>query len=94
MPDEPLGRLAVLFAMQRWLGKFGGEYQPLHGRAWRRFRELFLRTHDVRVPEGYRMAGRYDDWLRDRLPRKVEDVELVERIHAATAYDDEAKPTL
>ena len=94
LPDDPLARLAILFALQRWLGKWGGEYEPLHGRTWRRFRELFLLTHAVRVPREYRFGHWYEDWKRERLPRAAEDVSLAERIHAETKYDDDAKPPL
>lgn len=94
LPDDPLRRLAILFALQRWLGKWGGEYEPLHGRTWRRFRELFLVTTDVEVPERYRMSKWYEPWEREWLPRAATDVAFIARIHAGMTYDDEAKPTL
>lgn len=93
LPDDPLQRLAILFALQRWLGKWGGEYEPLHGGTWRRFRELFLVTTDVEVPFKYRMSKWYAPWEREWRPHAAEHIELVARIHAATAYDDDAKPT-
>ena len=60
-PESREERLAVFFALQRYLGKWGGEREPSNGKCWRVFRTLFLDLHDAEIPERYRKAEYVDD---------------------------------
>lgn len=92
IPDLPEEQLTLFFLLQRYLGKWGGERSPEHGRDWRHFRELFLKTHAYEVPSRYRTDEWYERWEREYLPDASRHVARVRRVHETTAYDDDAGP--
>jgi hypothetical protein len=86
-PEGREERLAVFFALQRYLYKWGGEYEPREGKCWRVFRTLFLDLHDAEIPARFRLAEYAEKWDRMDHDRAVA---VVRRIHEMTAYDDDA----
>ena len=87
-----LDQLAHFFLLQRFLGKWGGEYEPLNGKYWRAFRSLFLLVHSYEMPEHYRLQPYYEEWEREYHPHLEQCVALVRYVHEHTPYDDKAPP--
>ena len=89
LPDDSLERMCMLFMLQRYLCKWGGEYEPHHGRAWRLYRTLFLSVGDLPVPPPHSC-----DVDRSRPPWRdgvnTESIACVRRIHTAIIYNDDA----
>lgn len=86
--DEPNLQMAQFFHLQRYLGKWGGEHEPLHSRAWRLFRALFLTVVNHPVPPEFQFPEYYTEWLHNYEPYRAQCIELVKHIHDTTAYDD------
>src|SRR5258705_11640185 len=63
-PESREERLTVFFGLQRYLYKWGAEYEPRNGKCWRSFRTLFLDLHDAEIPERFRRAEYADEWDR------------------------------
>lgn len=84
--------MALFFFLQRFLMKWGGEYEPPNGRYWRAFRNLFLITNQYEIPERYRNGEYYLTWEREYLPKREEQVAYIASIHKSTSYDDNAPP--
>ncbi|MCU0570074.1 MAG: hypothetical protein MUF49_26310 [Oculatellaceae cyanobacterium Prado106] len=83
-----LDLLATFFLLQRFLYKWGGETLPKTSPHWRAFRQLFLETCSVEVPERYR-AGAYEArWLYDIFPRIDSYRAIIEQIHTQTNYQN------
>jgi hypothetical protein len=79
-------KMVALFAMQRYLYKWGGEYQVRQSRIWQQFRELFLNVADCEVPEPYRDDQLYARWRDEFVPRLQECIRMVREIHETTEY--------
>lgn len=94
MPHVSNERLALFFTLQRFLMKWGGEYEPKHGRYWRAFRTLFLACVDLDVEPRYCYEDYWETWRQRYQPRLAQCRALVQRIHQTMAYDDNAAPTL
>jgi hypothetical protein len=93
---SPIERMTMLFLMQRYLYKWGGEYLPKNGRAWQVFRQLFLMTCRDEVPEAYRPRGTpgYDDWAETWGGAIVKAEAAVRRVHESTKYDPFAQSVI
>jgi hypothetical protein len=85
-----LDLLATLFLLQRFLYKWGGDSLPKTSLEWKAFRQLFLDTCRVEVPERYRAKEWEVGWLYNILPRLDYFRALIERTHFQTAYEDES----
>lgn len=72
-----LDNLAVFFSLQRWLHKWGGEYEPETSRNNIAFRELFLELCQADIPEEFRHEECWKRWRQEFLPRQEECVEVV-----------------
>lgn len=79
-------KMLTLFAMQRYLYKWGGEYQVRQSRIWQQFRELFLSVADCEVPEPYRDEQLYPRWCQEFVPRLQECIHVVREIHESSEY--------
>jgi hypothetical protein len=88
-PEE---QLTLFFLLQRFLYKWGGEYEPRHGWYWRLFRSLYLLVYDYPVAAEYRHGEYTDRWDAEYRPRLGECVALVRRMHEQTQYDDSGAP--
>ena len=82
-------KLTAFFRLQRYLCKWGGEYLSQRSVTWRAFRQLFLDTADLPIPDAYRMRDWYEDWATDFAPRRDECVALVAEIHRRTDYAED-----
>lgn len=87
-------QMTVFFALQRFLFKWGGEYEPRNGKCWRAFRSLFLQVSECKVPERYQHPGYTAEWKRKYEPELAQWVALVQQIHETITYDDSAKPAV
>ena len=92
VPSAPLMQMTMLHHLQRYLMKWGGEHEPLNGKQWRCFRELFLQTAHYAVPLAYQHPHYYRLWLHNFEPCREQAVDAVRRAHESTAYDDNAPP--
>ncbi len=90
IPEEPLIRMTHFFLLQRYLHKWGGEFEPGHGECWRLFRTLFLLIANEAVPLPYRFSDRYESWLHNFEPLTNECVALIRSLHKGLDYDDKA----
>jgi hypothetical protein len=81
-----LDLLATFFLLQRFLYKWGGDSLPRTSLVWRAFRQLFLDTCDVEVPERYRTAEWESRWLYNILPRIDAYRSMIEKTHVQTNY--------
>jgi hypothetical protein len=88
----PLDKLALFFLLQRYLGKWGGERLTQRSIEWKAFRQLFLDTADVEVPEAFK-PREWDTqkWEYRIKPRLWECVETVAAVHAKTRYNKPRK---
>lgn len=93
LPEDPLVQMAVFFHLQRYLMKWGGEHEPLHGQKWRFFRTLFLAVVNQPVPLEFQHAEIYSSWLHNYEPCREQVIETVRCVHDSTEYDDSALPT-
>ena len=84
----PLEVLALFFASQRFLSKWGGETLPDTHPYWWKYRELFLRAVDTQVPIEYRHGEWWLEWKLRYEPRCDECVEIVAATHRRTTYDE------
>jgi hypothetical protein len=91
-PETEAAQLATLFMLQRYLYKWGGEYEPKHGGYWRAFRSLFLHTHLYVVPDEFRHREYAERWDQVYRPFLDAAVGVVLRIHEKTRYVDDAEP--
>lgn len=64
-PEDDLESLAAFFALQRFLGKWGGEYLTPHSNEHIVFRLLFLHLYRVEIPEEFRHREFYYVWERE-----------------------------
>lgn len=94
VPENPLLQMAAFFHLQRYLMKWGGEHEPLHGRKWRLFRTLFLAVVNRPVPPEFQLPDRYAAWLHNYEPYREQCIQTVQHVHELTEYDDEALPAL
>lgn len=90
----PLDCLAAFYLLQRFLYKWGGDYLADDDRHWRLFRELFLHTARMEVPERYRGGDDwngdcYRDWDLNFRGRLEEHLDVVRRVHKAIRYSTE-----
>ena len=65
-------QMTVFFMLQRYLFKWGGEYEPKDGRYWQLFRALFLVVYEQTPPERYQLAAYMAQWEREYLGRLSE----------------------
>ena len=81
-------KLVAFFAYQRHLCKWGGVLLRKNHEDRKQFRELFFRAVHCKVPEEFifHPNGTYEEWRRDFLPRLLECVQLVKKIHESTSY--------
>ena len=87
IPEEPLDQMALMFLLQRWLLKWGGENEPKNGRYWFTFRDLFLRISRYPVPEEYQFEDFYFSWVSNYIPFLIEAENLVTDIHKNLNYE-------
>ena len=60
--DDPAENLAAFFALQRFLGKWGGEQLGDDAREQTAYRLLFLHLYRTDVPPDLRLAGYHREW--------------------------------
>jgi hypothetical protein len=90
-PDATeLDLLATFFLLQRFLYKWGGDSLPKTSLEWKAFRQLFLDTCNVGVPERYRAKEWDARWLYDICPRLDSYKVMIEKTHAQMEYRDES----
>ncbi len=86
-PVNSRGKLMTAFFMiQRWVGKWGGEYSRLNGPEWKLYRELFLRTALQEVPEGYQLEGCHERWSQNHGHTRWKDRDFVRTLHESLFY--------
>jgi hypothetical protein len=87
-PQDRLHLLCCLFHLQRFLCKCGGEQLESNSREWKAYRELFLLTSNVDVPEAYRQK-RLETKIWDEIikPNINLCVNYIQRIHVNTKYN-------
>ena len=93
-PQRREEQWTLFFMLQRYLMKWGGEYESKRGRHWWAFREFYLKVHEHPVPSQYRNADYDTTWRRRYHLHSAECTGLIQRIHNTTAYDDSAPPEL
>lgn len=93
-PDDAAQRMTLFFLLQRYLGKWGGEYEPRYGKTWRIFRTLFFTVVNEPVPPQYQVRAYYRNWLHNYEPFRAQCIAIVRRVHETIAYDDNAKPLI
>lgn len=88
LPDTPCDQMCLFFLLQRMLMKWGGEREPLNGKYWKLFRELFLKVAPIHIPSQYQdnVHGYIEEWQRDYLPHLKEIYALIYSIHKTTHY--------
>jgi hypothetical protein len=69
-PEDDLECLAAFFAMQRYLGKWGGEYLTRVSREHILYRLLFLHCYRMDIPVGLRTHDWYPKWERVYQPER------------------------
>lgn len=62
LPEDDLGCLGRFFALQRFLGKWGGEPLPPDAPERIAFLRLFLRCHNLDIPERWRSPEYHASW--------------------------------
>lgn len=83
-------QMTLFFLMQRWLYKWGGEYESNVGRYWRAFRELFLNVYRHDIPDGCRTQDEYLDMWDTQYRPHLDAVEAYMRtLHTNLPYDDD-----
>ena len=88
----PLDKLALFFLLQRYLGKWGGERLTCRSIEWKAYRQLFLDTADVEVPDEFTSSDEWRQKWESRIkPRLRECVETVAAVHAKTKYNKPRK---
>jgi hypothetical protein len=85
-PNGPDEQACVLFMLQRWLMKWGGEMLPSHHVEWRAFRLMFLMCASAGVPVVWRHPEWYAAWRSFAKGRESELIAVVARAHANTDY--------
>jgi hypothetical protein len=71
-PEDDLESLAAFFALQRFLGKWGGEYLTPHSNEHVVFRLLFLHVYRLEIPEEFRHREFYRVWENEFRPYREE----------------------
>ena len=89
--EDPLDNFAVFFALQRSLGKWGGEQLPWDDPARVAFRLLFLHLYREEVPERFRFVGQswYGEWQVKYQPHR-EQLAAYVRKHLLLKLPDES----
>ena len=79
-PDN-LDNFAVFFALQRWLGKWGGETSPLDDPARIAFQFLFLHLYREEIPERFKYIEMqwYAEWREKYEPHREQLAAYVRR---------------
>lgn len=85
---SPLEQLACFFFLQRYLSKWGGEMLPKSSKYWQAYRSLFLVVNAYDIPAVYRLDNYFEEWRSQFEPRLAECVDLIEKVHSSTPYDD------
>jgi len=88
IPENDLEKMALMFLLQRWLFKWGGENEPKNGKYWSAFRKLFLQVSRFPVPEEYQSEDFYSSWVGNYIPFLIEAEELVLNNHQNTVYKE------
>ena len=95
--ENPLDNLAVFFALQRFLGKWGGETLPNDAIERIVFKMLFLHLYREEIPERYRFLSQnwYRKWEMDLRPVREDLAARVRRtlVPASPKRRTKAKPT-
>lgn len=65
-------QMAVFFMLQRYLFKWGGEYEARNDCYWQLFRTLFLTVCNQPAPATYQSSAYVEQWERDYLPNLAE----------------------
>jgi|CXWK01.1.fsa_nt_gi hypothetical protein len=86
LPERPEERMAQFFALQRALGKFGLERATPWSKYYRAYRQLFLSTYSLDIPDPYHERGYYARWATRFAPQREAYADLIRRIDAATEY--------
>ncbi|MCA9288792.1 MAG: hypothetical protein KDA05_09425 [Phycisphaerales bacterium] len=81
-----LEAMMVLFTLQRWLFKWGGEMLQRTHPDWWLCRECFLRTAREPTPPEHADARYIEPWNERFVPRLDEAIGIVASAHEATAY--------
>jgi hypothetical protein len=84
-----LDLLATFFLLQRFLYKWGGDSLPKTSLEWKAFRQLFLDTCDVEVPEQYRAKEWEARWFYNIRPRIDSYRAMIEKTHSQTVYRED-----
>lgn len=71
-PEDDMESLAAFFALQRYLGKWGGEYLTPHSNEHVVFRLLFLHLYRLDIPEEFRHREYYGTWENEFKPFREE----------------------
>ena len=71
-PEEPLDLLCAFYMVQRFLGKWGGEYLTEYSNEHVIFRLLFLEAYRLEIPEAFRSDYYCERWDREYRPRQEE----------------------
>lgn len=85
--------LAAFFALQRFLGKWGGEMLPESSRDWIAFKFLYLHLYRVDIPSEFRLAEHHASWAR-RHAHRAERVAARLRVHLASPPPAESDSVL
>lgn len=77
--ENEMDNLAAFFALQRYLGKWGGEYNTVYSDEHVVFRLLFLHLYKTEIPEGYRTREWYPKWQEKYEPIREECAALIRK---------------
>ena len=75
--DQQNDNFASFFALQRFLGKWGGEYNSIYSAEYIVYHHLFLHLYHIDVPEMFQMEEYHKEWERNYKPRREEIAQLV-----------------
>ena len=67
---DPSDNLAAFFALQRFLGKWGGESLSAHSDEHVVYRLLFLHLYREEISPEFRLADYFERWERDFRPHR------------------------
>lgn len=84
IPNDPLLRLTLFFLLQRQLLGFGSGYGSENCKFWWAFRELFLLTRSVDIPEKYRDTTYDEQWNRSHAEDVDTYTEFIKKRHFST----------
>lgn len=93
MPTAPEAQMALFFALQRYFGKWGGEYDGYWSDSYQAYRKLFLLCYAYEIAPEFQtreMREYYEQWEQSYKPQREAWADLIRRIDAATVYNPES----